>query len=169
MPTTASFVGQTWRVDADDSLEEVERAVASLEAYVRGLAGESASLERSTYNEGRLSILRVTPHNPKARSLAVVGHQWLQIEAGEHGGSWELGYTDEDIEHARAIIEAVISGRVIELVSLRRSEVRVTLATGSQITETGYGTGLGWLPVPGWRKRAKAVTYEPYKDDEPTS
>lgn len=111
----------------------------------------------------------MTPHNPKARSLAVVGHQWLQIEAGEHGGSWELDYTDEDIERARAIIEAVISGRVIELISLRRSEVRVTLATGEQVTETGYDTGLGWLPIPGWRKRAKAVSYEPYMDDEPTS
>ncbi len=161
------MVGQTWRADADDSLKEAEGTVDSLEAYVRTLVGESASIQRATYSEGRVKILWVTPINPKARTLVIVGQQWLQIEAGEHGGRWELDYTPEDIERARAIIEAVISGRVVELISLRRSEVRVTLATGEQVTETGYDTGLGWLPIPGWRKRAKAVSYEPYQASGP--
>lgn len=155
--------GHTWRVDADDSLDEVQRTVDSLEAYVRTLVGESATLERSSFSEGRVVILWVTPLNPSARSLAVVGHQWLQVEAGENGGCWELGCTAEDVQLARAIIEAVISGCVVELMSLGRSEVQVTLATGEVVTETGYGTGLGWLPIPGWRKRAKVVRYEPYR------
>lgn len=140
-----------------------ERTVDSLEEYVRNLVGASASLQRSSYNEGRISILTVAPLNPKARRLAVIGQQWLQIEAGEHGGRWELDYTDEDVERARDIIEAVTRGRVVELMSLGRSEVSVTLATGEHVTETGYSSGLGWLPIPGWRARARTVSYEPYQ------
>lgn len=150
-------------MDADDSLDEAQRTVDSLEAYVRSLVGESATIERSSFSEGQVAILWVTPLNSSARSLAVIGHQWLQVEAGESGGCWELDYTAENVEFARSIIEAVISGRVVELMSLGRSEVQVTLATGEVVTETGYGTGLGWLPIPGWRKRAKVVRYEPYR------
>jgi hypothetical protein len=148
-------------VGADDSLGEVQRTVESFEAYVRTLVGESATIERSSFSEGRVVILWVTPLNPSARRLAVVGQQWLQIEAGEYGECWELAYTAEDVQLARAIVQAVIAGRVVELLSLRRSEVQVTLATGEVVTETGYDTGLGWLPIPGWRKRAKVVRYEP--------
>ena len=155
--------GHTWRVDAEDSLDEVRRTVDSLEAYVRSLVGDSATLERSTCSEGRIAILSVTPLNPKARHLAVVGQQWLQIEAGEYGGCWELACTAEDAQLARAIVQAVVSGRVVELLSLRRSEVRVILATGEVVTQASSGPGLGWLPIPGWRKRAKVVHYEPYR------
>lgn len=57
----------------------------------------------------------------------------------------------------------MIAGRVVELMSLARSEVRATLASGEQVRETGYGTGLGWLPLLGWRNRARVVAYEPYR------
>lgn len=138
------------------------RTVDVLERWVRELAGTSALLERTSY-AGGLNMLSVSPLNPKARRLNVIGQQWLQVEAGEHGGCWELSYTADDIELARQIIEAVIHGRVVELVFLRRSEVRVELSNGQQVSQTGYGTGLGWLPIPGWRRRARTVIYEPYR------
>jgi hypothetical protein len=149
-------------MDPNDDRAQILQAVDSLEQYVRELAGVTASYERTSYSGG-LSTLSVTPLNDKARPLNVVGQQWLQVEAGDHGGCWELDYTDEGIERARELIEAVIAGRVVELMSLARSEVRATLASGEQVRETGYGTGLGWLPLLGWRNRARVVAYEPYR------
>lgn len=149
-------------MDPSDDRAQILQAVDSLEEYVRELAGQTASYERTSYSGG-LSILSVTPHNAKARPLTVVGQQWLQVEAGDHGGCWELDYTAEGIEQARQLIEAVIAGQIVELILLARSEVRVTLASGQQVSQTGYGSGLGWLPLPGWRSRARVIDYEPYR------
>ena len=84
----------------------------SPDRYARDLARASGSSDRSGLNEGWMNVLSVVPHHPKARRSWVVGHKWLQTEAGAFGGRWELDDTEGGIVMARQIIEALFACRV---------------------------------------------------------
>lgn len=85
----------------------------------------------------------------------------LQVEAGHHGGRWELAATLDDVKFIEDVSRAVIAGRVVETFGPGRSRVDVTLLSGEVVSETGYVTPRGCLPLPGWVRRGRSVTYAP--------
>ena len=141
---------------------DVESVIDTLERHARRLAQTSATYKRSVRSEGRIHTLGVVPVNPRARAIWVTGQQWLGVSVGEIGGAWEFDYTDDAIREAQQIIEAVIAGRVVERISLGRSEVTVALNDGVEVTEGGYVAPWGFLPMPGWTRRARVIAYESY-------
>lgn len=86
----------------------------------------------------------------------------LQVQAGHHGGRWELGAAVEDVEFIWELARAVVAGHVVETFGPGRSRVDVTLLSGELVSETGYDAPRGCLPVPGWLRRGRTVRYESY-------
>ncbi|MBD1270910.1 hypothetical protein IDH50_11760 [Aeromicrobium tamlense] len=87
----------------------------------------------------------------------------LQVQAGRHGGRWELGAAVEDVEFIWELARAVVAGHVVETFGPGRSRADVTLLSGEFVSETGYDTGRGWLPDPGWLRRGRRVAYSAYR------
>lgn len=89
----------------------------------------------------------------------------VQVQVEGEGGAVFEGLP-RDLAGAgivEAIVDAVVDGRVRELVGAGRSRVEVTEADGSV---THVTTGLGWrglLPAPGWRHTARVIDYVPYR------
>lgn len=105
----------------------------------------------------------LAPANPEA--LPVVWMDFgeeLQVEAGHHGGRWELGRTMEDVEFVEHVVQSVVAGRVVEVFGPGRSRVEVTFADGTKTVETGAVTAKGCLPIPGWVRRGRRVAYAAY-------
>jgi hypothetical protein len=147
----------------DDAWREpTNRAVDQLVEYARALVGARAIVERRSVGGG-LPTLWIEPVNPRARSVWIVGEQWLIVQLGEQGGRWELGYEDSDVALAKGLIAAAHAGRVTERVAFARSRVTVTLDDGETLSETGYDGCLGGLvPLPGWPRWGREIVYEPY-------
>ena len=61
-------------------------------------------------------------------------------------------------------MRAVVDGRVREVNGGDRSQVEVTLADGSVITETGAVGLRGLLPRPGWKRSGAVTQYERYQE-----
>ena len=138
------------------------RAVDDLAEFARDLAGESARVERGDVGPG-LPTLWIEPVNPRARSVSIIGEQWLVVQLGEEGGRWELDYDDADLSLAKRLIEAAHAGRIVERVAFARSRVTVTFEDGESDSETGYvGCFSGLLPLPGWTRWGREIHFEPY-------
>ena len=138
------------------------RAVDDLAEFVRDLAGNSARVERGDVGPG-LPTLWIEPVNPCARSVSIIGEQWLVVQLGEEGGRWELDYDDADLLLAKRLIHAAYAGRVVERLTFARSRVTVTFEDGETLSETGYGGCLsGLLPLPGWTRWGREIRFEPY-------
>lgn len=108
------------------------------------------------------------PTAPGALTVSLcelVGDGDFILQAGHEGGSWELSGDPVDVAFARAVIQAVADGRVVEVFGPDRSRVEVTMADGSVAGQTGYGpAGLrGCLPVPGWKRAGRRVAYSPWR------
>lgn len=147
---------------ADDAWREpTNRAVDELAEYARALVGGSARVERRSVGNG-LPTLDIGPVNPRSRSVAIIGEQWLIVQIGEQGGRWELDYEESDIALAKSLIAAAHDGRVIERVAFARSRVTVTLESGEEVSETGYDGCSGLLPLPWWSRWGRTIVYEPY-------
>ncbi len=87
----------------------------------------------------------------------------LQVEAGHLGGLWELGRDAEDLAFLVDLVHSVVACRVVEVFGLARSRVEVTLSDGTVAVETGGVGPAGCLPVPGWVRRGRRVSYAPYR------
>ncbi len=149
--------GTETRTDAETADGATSEVLQQLEDYTRSLVGDSASISRFRFDdgrvEGRIEGFEVTPTQPGARGITVIAEQWILVEIGRQGGRWELDYTEDDTALARELIAAVVAGRVVETHGLGRSEVTATLADGSSRRETGYNGCLTVLiPQPGWRR-----------------
>jgi hypothetical protein len=93
-------------------------------------------------------------------SWLLLGEYEVILEAGVGpGGRWELPRTPEGVAYLRQLVEAIVAGRVVETFGPRRSCVTVTMADGTQVSETGY---IGWWPAPGWKRRGHTVEYAAY-------
>lgn len=80
------------------------------------------------------------------------------------GGQWELRNIDEgDLSWVEDMVWSVAAGRVEELLGPGRTTLRITLADGSAVEETGSGL-VGLIPVPGWRGRADRKQYLPWSE-----
>jgi hypothetical protein len=143
---------------ADAELDEVSRALANLEAKL----GEVAAVGRKTLEYGIVAV-DVKPRNPQALAMTwLVMKDEIVFQAGRHGGRWELAKTLKDVAWMERVADAVVSGHVCETFGPKRSRVEVTMEDGTTETETGYSTGSGLLPVPGWRRRGRTVKYASY-------
>lgn len=143
-------------------------AIEALEQVAREAAGDSATVARDSFAEGRVLGLFVSPRNPRCRSIDVIAEEHgLAVRVGDRGGFWDLNYTDENLQFASELVEAAIAGRVEERAALGRSRVTVTLPDGTTSEETGYEGCLTYLvPLPGWRRWGALTTYEPYRPDD---
>lgn len=147
--------------------DEVQRRLTLLrEDVTRACAGLATV---ATSEASGMRFVDVAPIAPGA-----LGFHWiefrsesgsveaLQVEAGHHGGRWELDATVEDVEFIWDVARAVIAGRVVETFGPGRSRVDVTLLNGELVRETGADAPRGCLPIPGWIRRGRTVAYEPY-------
>ncbi len=57
---------------------------------------------------------------------------------------------------------SVVDGRVWQVSAPARSHLVVTLSDGTQRYDTTYALWRGLLHVPGWKRRATKIVYEPY-------
>ncbi|GGL92816.1 hypothetical protein GCM10009706_34140 [Curtobacterium citreum] len=158
-----------------DFLEQTA-AMQELLPYLRALVGDTAEITPENYwasdpdgqgsNDEAPSIrtVYVQPHNVAALTFEIICEQWIVVDLGQIGGRWELGYEDDDIAHAKRLVEAAVAGRVIETFALGRSRVTATFSDGTSETETGYEGCLTSLVVlPGWTRWGRTIQYEPYR------
>lgn len=87
----------------------------------------------------------------------------LQLEAGHLGGRWELPREAAEAEFIADVAEAVVAGEVAEVFSWHRSRVEVNLRDGATAMETGSEGLRGVLPIPGWTRSGRRVSYPPYR------
>jgi hypothetical protein len=146
----------------DPLFEDHWRVFDSVVEFTRDLVGENGRFELE-YAGGSIGVFDVTPVNPNARPINVIAEQILIVTIGDEGGRFELDYTDEDVELARRLIEAAVTGLVEERSAFGRSRVTVRLPDGTTRTETGYSGCLSLLvPQPGWTRWGRRTSYEPY-------
>ena len=89
----------------------------------------------------------------------------MQVE-GEGGAVFEgLPRDLGGVDLVEAIVDAVVDGRVRELVGAGRSRVEVTMADGVVTHVTTYSGWHGLLPAPGWRRTARVVDHFPYREE----
>ncbi len=92
------------------------------------------------------------------------GDLQVQVESEGGGGIFEdLPRDLEGLGEVEAVADAVVDGRVRELLGAGRSCVEVTEADGSVTAETAHSLWRGLLPAPGWRRRARVIDYLPYR------
>jgi hypothetical protein len=153
------MVVQAWRHDVRVPDRETDIHLSRMLADMEHALENCAEVTRETQIPGFVTI-SVVPRNPNARAiwLSYMGDQII-LEAGEHGGRWELERTPEDVALLVDVVESIAAGRVRETVGPRRSMVEVTLADGRTIRETGYDS---LRPRPGWKRRGRLVQYEAY-------
>lgn len=140
-----------------------------LDAFALEVARECEG--HATINRGELSGIRfldVEPTSTRALRFSWIeyggdGDGALQLQAGHHGGRWELEATMEDVQFIEDVARAVIAGHVVETFGPKRSLVEVTLLNGEVVRETGYDAVRGLIPMPGWRRRGRRVVYAPYR------
>lgn len=111
-------------------------------------------------------VVDIEPHRQESRSVtwlefAEEGTGSLVLQLGDLGGRWELDVTHEDVQFLEDMVRSVVAGRASETFGPGRSTVCVTLADGEVVGSTGGGL-LAMLPVPGWYRRGRTVSYAPY-------
>ncbi|MBC7597300.1 MAG: hypothetical protein H7288_25835 [Kineosporiaceae bacterium] len=140
---------------------------ARLVALVNALTSElgtraSVSVQEEPNTPRQVDVI------PRTDSALPVG--WIELgselilQAGHHGGRWELKRELEQMDFLEDVVRSVIDGRVTEVFAPGRSRVEVTLRDGSVVAEAGYATLRGCLPLPGWVRRGRRVHYAPYAE-----
>ena len=159
------------RRDRSSAAEQqaVTARLAELAArYRRELAGVAAVVEESAEELGGMTVDVVPDRAGSVRmnwiDFGDAGDVQVQVE-GEGGAVFEgLPRDLAGVDIVEAIVDAVVDGRVKELVGAGRSRVEVTLAGGVVTHVTTY-SGWHWLlPAPGWRRTARVVDYLPYRE-----
>lgn len=147
---------RSWMVDAGSVL-------AGLADEVLDRFGSSVTV-RSEEVTDRISTTSIEPARPGALSVSwvLMGDQEIVLNAGRVGGHWEVLQEPQNLTFVRDLIFSVAAGRVMEIFGPGRSQVEVTLADAAVVTSTGYQGAVGSLPAPGWRRRGRRVTYQPW-------
>jgi len=154
----------------DDEDHDVLRATTESRIwdFVAATVGSRASIAESTVADG-IGLIEVTPYTPGARAIWIVFDYWLTVSVGENGGTWELKYTEEDVNFLISLLAAVFDGRIDEVFAPGRSIVTVTLADGDVVQERGYNGCLPFLvPMPYWPRWGRRVGYLAYSDTAPS-
>jgi hypothetical protein len=145
--------------------DEIEQRLAELETRLRDELADCAQIERSSFGDGRISMVSITPKSPSA-----LGVSWMEMQdeiiltAGHEGGRWELGRSQRDVDFIEDVVWSVVAGRASEVFAPMRSHVRVTLVDGRVEEETGYDGCLTIVtPIPGWRRFGRKVQYSHYQ------
>ena len=142
--------------------DQVAAALAALESDVRARLGHASSVERDQepgFLGQLVSIVRRREGALSVTWIELLGE--LILGAGTYGGRWELDRSLASAELIRQVLDAAIAGRIVEILSLQRSKIIVTLANGSTLEETGSEGLLGIIPIPGWERRGRRVEYKP--------
>jgi hypothetical protein len=138
----------------------LERLIA-LEGRLRDLG---ASVTRDPLDGPRDShVVRVAPQGSDRLPFSWTWKDKVVLQAGRHGGRWELPASPEGSYVVEELVDAIVTGRVSETFAPLRSSVLVTLSNGSQLRATGYSGCLAVLvPLPRWRRWGRRVDYLPY-------
>ena len=80
------------------------------------------------------------------------------------GGRWEQLRDSDDVGLLERIVEAVVAGRVVEVLALAPSSVTVTVADGSTETRSVSRALRGCFPLAGWSSWGRTVHYLPYAE-----
>ncbi len=135
-----------------------------LDGFAADLAADLHGMVEVDDDGETLSVV-LTPR--AANALAVTWFddgRALQVETmGGPGDRWELARTPEAADFLEALVRSVVAGRAKEVFTPHRSQVTVTLADGSTVTETGSVGLASLLPRPGWQRRGRTVRYQPYR------
>ena len=143
--------------------DAVGARLAALIAELIDELGTRASVSVLEESQGPRQVELV----PRTGSALSVG--WIELgsevilEAGHHGGRWELARELEDMDFLEDVVRSVVDGRVAEVFAFGRSRVEVTFRDGEVVAETGYEAPRGCLPLPGWTRRGRRVQYAPYE------
>lgn len=132
--------------------------LAALADRVAARFGDAVQVTRT----GQFPLVSVRPAREGACEVSWIelgGEVILQVS---DGGRWELLRTTEDQELLERMIEAVVAGRVVEVLAPARSSVTVTLADGSTQSSAVRQGLMGCLPLPGWPRWGRTVHYLPY-------
>jgi hypothetical protein len=143
------------RVNDREDMDGIGQSLSDLEA---GLI-EIAHIHREELGPGIVAV-EIDPRNPKALPMTwtFLGQE-IVVQAGRHGGRWELARTPEDVAFMKRLVRSIVAGRVRETFGPKRSCVEVTMEDGSIVSETGYANA---VPVPGWKRRGRTVAYGEY-------
>jgi hypothetical protein len=141
--------------------DDIARSLHQLaDEYERRL-GSTASVERDdSYGQA----VRLHPARPGARSVGWVDFgDELAAFVGEHGW-WELERQPDDLDFIKLACDAVIAGKGYEVTAPARSLVALELADGQPARDvSSEGCLLQFVPLPGWKRWGRRVTYLPYR------
>lgn len=148
-----------------DERDAIAERLAAFAAQLQTQLGDAATVTTDSDDGPWGTAITITPMREGA--LAVTWNDFgdgLSLTAGHNGGWWEqIDRDDEGVRFIEDMVRSVIAGQVVEVFGLRRSTVRVTMADGEVVEETGHSFPLGILPSPGWRRRGRQVRYAPYR------
>ncbi|HEX6366393.1 MAG TPA: hypothetical protein VF000_09635 [Agromyces sp.] len=137
-----------------DFMAAEQAVIRSLAEYTRELCGHSAIVNEFNLRDSPIVVVEVQPRTAGALALSIVGEQFLNVSAGK-GGRWELGYSHEDVRHARRVIEAVVRGRVEEHVNGKGTSLVIELDDGS-MESTSVAEGCLSLFIPRGVRKGRA-------------
>jgi hypothetical protein len=136
--------------------------LAQLADELEGTLADAASVERTETPVG--PAVRIIPVRASALAVSWIwfGDEVTLETLGGPGGRWQLGSSQQDLDMFEAIVRSVVAGRVEEVRAAGRSRVKVTLADGTRLSETGYVAGPGCLPLPFWNRWGRRTCYTAY-------
>lgn len=137
-------------------------AMSALETRLRDELRGLAAVTREQSEDGRVEGVHVQPLNPRSVDFSWIDRGDRLLSIGRGGNRWEL---DDDVDSALFAAElasSVVDGRVWQVSAPARSHLVVTLSDGTQRYDTTYALWRGLLHVPGWKRRATKIVYEPY-------
>ncbi len=145
------------RLPADDPLTRLAQFADELKRTL----DTAAHVEHTATSVG--PAVRITPANASALAVCWIyaGDEVTLETLGGLGGRWELGTSQQELDMLEAIVRSVVTGRVEEVHAPGRSHLTVTLADGSQLSETGY-EGCLPLPLPFWKRWGRRTAYSAY-------
>jgi hypothetical protein len=145
----------------DDAI--AARLEALEESLRRELAGR-ASVTRDAVDDGWGSSVSLVPVGSATLRVGWTGFPGYDIFVGAgRNGRWELDWSPDDADLTEQIVRAVVAGRVQETFGPGRACVEVAYSDSVKDRSTNYRGCLVWLvPLPGWRRFGRKITYSPY-------
>jgi hypothetical protein len=141
VPFEGGAIRQYVRVVSEmDPSDEIAERLATLADDLEQQLGESATVQRADPRRGDIRPGQTTIMPRRADALSVT---WLdfgndmQVEAGHHGGRWELSRDAAAVGFIEHVVRSVVAGRVVEVFGPRRSRVEVTFEDGTVVAGTG--------------------------------
>jgi hypothetical protein len=135
----------------------IRKLMARLAADLEGQATLRVTTEVEDHGD---ELLELVPHNEGAAPVAVLqtpGSETDEIVLSIAGDE----EPDVDLDWIAKVVDAAVDGRVLILEGAGRRRRELQMPGGTRHSTAHFGVR-GFLPAPGWTRRARTTRFQPY-------